>query len=188
MDINMERTPAYGRPSYSGYNTYKIAEKVSAHAFNFDGVLGISKEVSESFGLIGECGGTFGITPKFITQDYAVIAQAYLVAGLFYHQPSFRIYTMGGIGLSRGVFGYPNVIEDLENGKKIVVNQHGDLLNSGLGLIYRGSVGFDYKLTPIVLLGLSYAYTRSNTTVTLENKETFYISDHAFAAMIGLHM
>lgn len=194
MQISIAREPSFGSSYSGGYRNYNIAEKVSAHGAILECAWGLSQEISENFGLIGECGGTFGGASKFLNSTDAFITQGHLAAGIFYHQPSFRLFTMGGVGLSRGVFGYPNAVETLQNGHTITVNQHGDLLNSSVGITYRGSVGVDYKINSILLLGISYNYTRSVNNVALKDEfqqetgESFYISNHSFAAMIGLHI
>ena len=95
---------------------------------------------------------------------------------------------MGGIGFGKDIFGYPNAVESLEKGETVNLYDNDNLINSTLGVTYRASVGFDYKLTPSLLMGVSYMYMRSKTIVELANEETFYISNHSLAAMIGIHM
>lgn len=165
-----------------------LAEKISTGVVTLDCMFGLSQEISDSFGLIGELGSNIGRTTNFIGSEQALINQMYFAVGLFYHQPSFRIHGMGGLGFGKDIFGYPNVIESLEIGGTVSVSKNENLLNSRHGITYRGSIGFDYKLTQMILLGVSYTYTRSKTNVELKNEETLYISNHSFAAMIGLHI
>ena len=187
----LSKKPAYNYdyPYYRDTGTiYTIAENVSTGAITLDPTCGISQEVSENFGLIAELGCSTGISSNFINSQRALIIQSYLAAGIFYHQPSFRISTMGGIGFGKDIFGYPNAVESLEKGETVNLYDNDNLINSTLGVTYRASVGFDYKLTPSLLLGVSYMYMRSKTIVELANEETFYISNHSLAAMIGIHM
>jgi opacity protein-like surface antigen len=176
--------PRYHYPT----STSTTVEKVSAGAITLDLIGGVSLEVSENFGLLAEIGGMFGGSSNFIKSDNASIFQLYTAAGIFYHQPSFRIYGMGGIGIGRDIFGYPNGIETLQEGGEVSSYDNEKLINSTLGLTYRGSIGFDYKITTPFIVGVSYTYTRSKTTTTLKNEETFYISNHTLAAMIGAQL
>lgn len=148
-----------------------------------DGTAGLSLELSNTFGVMGEFQGTFGTTSKFIGGLDTGISQIHLMAGLFYYQPSFRIFSLGGLGVGKDIFGYPNAIEELQNDRSI---SHNNLTTSSLGVTLRGSIGADYQLSKSLLLSAQYNYTRSKTTVSLENSETFYISNHTFAVMIGL--
>lgn len=188
VQISKIKEPSFRNPYSRGYRNYTIAEKVSAHGAILESALGISQEISESFGLLGEFGGTFGGASQFLNSTDALIKQTYFAVGLFYHQPSFRILGMGALGVGKDIFGYTNVIDSLEKGETVSVSKNENLLNSSYGITYRGAIGFDYKITPNILLGVSYTYTRSQTNVELENEETFYISNHSFAAMIGLHI
>lgn len=174
--------------NYSGgYSTHTIAEKVSKDTLTVDFSVGGGMEVSSSFGIMGELGSTIGRTSNFIDSNDAIISNIFLTAGLFYHHPSFRIYGMGGFGIGEDIFGYPNAVEHLTGSSGASIKGNKSLANSTIGLTYRTTFGLDYKID-MILLGISYAYTRSITNVTLENNETFYISNHAIAAMVGVHL
>jgi hypothetical protein len=169
-----------------GFSTHKIAEKVSVNTLTVDYSVGLSAEISDSIGLIGEIGGMIGKTSNFIDSNEALLFNTFVTAGLFYHQPAFRIYGMGGFGIGEDIFGYPRAVELLQSTSSADIKGNKLFVNSTVGFTYRGTIGFDYKIDSI-LFGVSYIYTRSTANVTLENDETFYISNHAFAATIGAH-
>ncbi len=59
--MKLTKEPTFGSRfpySYDNGTTHTIAEKVSAGAISIDITGGVSQEISESFGLIGEFGGT----------------------------------------------------------------------------------------------------------------------------------
>jgi opacity protein-like surface antigen len=95
---------------------------------------------------------------------------------------------MAGIGFGKDIFGYPNAVEDLQKGQTVYVEVGKELINSSLGLSYRGAVGVDYKVTEMVLLGVEYSYMRSATTANLDDHKTFYMSSHSVAVNIGVHL
>lgn len=170
-----------------GFSTHTIADKVSVNTMSVDYSVGLSYEAANSLGIIGEIGGMIGKSSNFIGSNDAIIFNTFVTAGLFYHQPSFRIYMMGGFGIGEDIFGYPSAIDALENGRTAYIKENKSFVNSTVGFTYRGSIGFDYKID-FILLGISYNYTRSISHVELRNEETFYISNHAIAATIGIHM
>ena len=181
FNFNYSRFPDRG-------TIHKIAEKVSVNTLTLDYSVGLSAEISDSIGIMGEIGGTIGKTSNFIDSSQALLFNSFVTAGLFYHQPTFRIYGMGGLGFGKDIFGYPNAVEYLVKNETVRLYDNDNLINSSAGLTYRGSIGFDYKAESGLLLGISYTYTRSKTNATLKNEESFYISNHAFAATIGVHM
>lgn len=175
-------------PSHNNaYKNFKVADNVSAHAANIDATIGVSQEISDCIGIIGEIGSSVGGTSDFIASQDAFMMQNYIAAGLFYHQPLFRIFTMAGIGFGADIFGYPNALEKLTSNQSINMFKSGNFINATIGMTFRGTVGIDYKINHDLLLGVSYTYMRSKTTATLKNDANVYISNHAFAITIGAH-
>lgn len=174
------------------FSTHKIAEKVSVNTLTLDYSVGLSAETSDTIGLIGEIGGMIGKTSNFIDSNEAILFNTFVTAGLFYHQPAFRIYGMGGFGIGEDIFGYPKAVEFLQGTSGAKINGNKSFVNSTVGFTYRGTIGFDYKIDSI-LFGISYVYTRSTANVDLKDEkgnstgENFYISNHAFAVTIGAH-
>ncbi|MDP3936332.1 MAG: outer membrane beta-barrel protein [Alphaproteobacteria bacterium] len=195
--MNLRKKPTfdtYHSRYNDGYSTHKIAEKVSANTMTVDFSLGMSQEVSANFGIIGEINILIGKSSNFIDTNDAILFNTSVTAGLFYHQPSFRVHVMGGFGIGEDIFGYPKAITNLQEGRVAIVNGNKSFVNSTIGFTYRGSIGFDYKITSNLLVGLSYIYTRSMSSVTLQDTdkegigENCYISNHSFAGMIGVQM
>lgn len=182
-----ELSPYYNS-SYISPREYTIAENVSANAFCIDFIGEASKEITDNFGILGEIGMSAGGGSFFIGSNIAVIHQSHLAAGIFYHQPLFRIAAMAGIGFGKDIFGYPNLIEKLESGAKIRFPERESFINASSGLTYIGTIGVDFKISDGILLGARYAYTRSKTTAELENSENFYISNHSISIGIGVDL
>lgn len=169
------------------YSETLSIKKVSASTFSVGMNVGGSYELTESIGIIGEIGVSVLMTSNFLDGEEAKMYRPHLAAGLFFAQPSFRIYGMAGIGYSKDIFGYPNCIENLATGNKVSY-EVSQFLNSTFGLSYRGSVGVDFKVSDMLLLGVEYSYNRSATTVNLKNDEKFYLSSHSVALNIGAYL
>lgn len=173
---------------YSSPREYTVAENISANTLGIDVTGEVSKEISDNFGILGELAISLGRSSNFIASSAAIIWRTHLAAGIFYHQPLFRIAAIAGIGFGKDIFGYPNLIEKLESGAKIRFPERESFINASSGLTYIGTIGVDFKISDGILLGARYSYTRSKTTAELENSENFYISNHSISIGIGVDL
>lgn len=176
----------YSTPAY--YTDYTVAKNSNSIGGFLETQAGISWETSNNFGILIEGGTLLGGGSEFWRNNHPIMRNFTLGVGPFFYQPSYRIFTLIGLGLGIGdIFGYPSVLDDLNNGKKVSYRPEEGLLNANCGFFGKAAIGIDYKLTNSIMLGIQYNYYRSMRASYIRDNESLYIGAHNIGIFFGVN-
>lgn len=181
MQTHVRNTTPYSTDT--GYVSQTlIARNTHAYGGHFEGAYVQGKEITPNFGLIAEGGVQLGIAGSLLDEGtHPALAGFYVSAGPCFHNDHLRFFVQGGVGIGVDIFGYPSVVDDLQNGREVQL-QGGKrgFINANFGFHWSISTGIEFATSDILSFGLQYRYAHSFSTTTLGN-ETLDVSVHMLA-------
>lgn len=159
-----------------------IARDTYSYGTHLEAAFTNSKEITPNFGFTGELGLQLGIAGSLLDEGtLPALRNLYVSAGPCFQNDKLRLFVQGGVGIGIDFFGYPSVVDDLENNKEVQVegNKNG-FLNANVGFHWSITTGIEFATSSPWNFGLQYKYSHSFRTTTLLS-ETLDVSVHMLA-------